>query len=109
MNIKKGDLVKIITGNSKKKGKIGKIISINHKQQRVKIQNIANIKKHIKPKKNAKYPEGGIIKDIGSIHISNIMLMSEFYSRPVRTGTLHTKDNKKIRIIKGKNLDTIKI
>jgi large subunit ribosomal protein L24 len=104
MKIRVGDLVKIITGDNKKKHKIGKIVQISSDKSRVKIENISPIKKHIKPKKHPKHPEGGIIKDLATIHISNVMIMAKIQSRPVRIGTSFTEDGKKIRIAKGKNI-----
>ena len=46
MKIRVGDLVKIITGDNKKKHKIGKIVQISSDKSRVKIENISPIKKH---------------------------------------------------------------
>lgn len=77
MKIKKGDLVKVITGSKDRKGQVGKVLEVDRKRERVKIENIAPVKRHIKPQKSKKYPEGGIINDFGTIHISNVMLMPE--------------------------------
>lgn len=77
MKIKKGDLVKVITGSKDRKGQVGKVLEVDRKCERVKIENIAPVKRHIKPQKSKKYPEGGIINDFGTIHVSNVMLMPE--------------------------------
>ena len=104
MGLKKGDLVKVIAGGKDKKGQVGRIISICHKTSRVKVEGVASIKKHLKPQKNPKHPEGGIITDVGSIHISNVMLMSESLGRPVRLGVSYTDSNEKIRVARGRNV-----
>ena len=56
MKIKKGIQVKIISG--KDKGKVGEILEIDRKKNRIKVKAINLIKKHLKPTKENK---GGII------------------------------------------------
>lgn len=84
IRIKKGDLVKVITGSADRKGQVGKVFEVDRKKQRVKIENVALVKRHVKPQTRKAFPDGGIIDDFGSIHMSNVMLMSEKQDRPVR-------------------------
>ena len=67
MMLKKGNQVKVISG--KDKGKVGEILELNRKSNRVKIKSISMIKKHTKPTKENK---GGIISKESFIHQSNI-------------------------------------
>ena len=67
MILKKGVLVKIISG--KDKGKTGEILEINRKLEKVKIKSISMIKRHTKPTKENK---GGIITKESFIHQSNV-------------------------------------
>jgi large subunit ribosomal protein L24 len=67
MILKKGTVVKIITG--KDKGKTGEILEINRKLNKVKIKSINMIKRHTKPTKENK---GGIISKESFIHLSNV-------------------------------------
>ena len=67
MILKKGLQVKVISG--KDKGKIGEILEINRKLEKVKIKAIAMIKRHTKPTKENK---GGIISKESFIHQSNV-------------------------------------
>ena len=67
MNLKKGTQVKILSG--KDKGKIGEILEINRKLEKVKVKSINMIKRHTKPTKENK---GGIISKESFIHQSNI-------------------------------------
>ena len=67
MILKKGAQVKVITG--KDKGKIGEILEINRKLNKVKIKSINMIKRHTKPTKENK---GGIASKESFIHQSNI-------------------------------------
>ena len=78
--LKKGDLVRVISGESK--GQEGKILEINTKKDRVLIEGVNLISKHTKP--NAKSPQGGIVKQEGSVHISNLMLVEG--GKTVRVG-----------------------
>ena len=68
MILKKGNQVKVISG--KDKGKIGEILEINRKLNKIKIKSINMIKRHTKPTKENK---GGIISKESFIHQSNVM------------------------------------
>lgn len=104
--IKTGDLVKVISGGKDIKGKTGKVLEVLREGDawRVRVEGLRMVKKHIKPQRNPKHPEGGIIEGAGSLPISNVMLMSEKLGRPVRTGASFTSDGKKQRVARGKNL-----
>ena len=67
MILKKGVQVKIISG--KDRGKVGEILEINRKLNKVKIKSVNMVKKHLKPTKENK---GGIISKESFIHQSNI-------------------------------------
>jgi large subunit ribosomal protein L24 len=98
--IKKDDVVQIISG--KDKGKSGKILSVDTAKERVLVQGCNMVTKHSKP--NAKNPNGGIVSQEGSIHISNVMLVVD--GKPTKVG-FDVKDGKKVRIAKktGKVID----
>jgi large subunit ribosomal protein L24 len=104
--IKTGDLVKVISGAKDIKGKTGKVLEVLREGDswRVRVEGLRMVKKHLKPQRNPKHPEGGIIEGAGSIPISNVMLMSEKLNRPVRTGASFTSEGKKQRVARGKNL-----
>ena len=67
MILKKGVQVKIISG--KDRGKVGEILEINRKLNKVKIKSVNMIKKHLKQTKENK---GGIISKENFIHQSNV-------------------------------------
>ena len=69
MNLKKGNLVKILTG--KDKNKTGEIIEILSKFNKAKVKGINMVKKHLKATKEKK---GGIISKENFIHVSNLTL-----------------------------------
>ena len=70
-HIKKGDLVQVNAGEDK--GKQGKVLEVIPAKERAIVEGINLISKHTKP--NAKYPQGGIIKQEAPIHISNLMVV----------------------------------
>ena len=67
-HVKKGDQVTVIAG--KEKGKSGKIIAMLSEKQRVVVEGLQMIKKHVK--KSQTNPNGAILDREGSIHISNV-------------------------------------
>ena len=71
LKIKKGDIVKVITGIDK--GKEGKVIEIITKTNRALVEGVNMVSKHTKP--NATHPQGGIVKQEAAIHISNLMVI----------------------------------
>jgi len=111
--IKKGDTVKVISGSKENKGKTGKVLEVlrgDGDRWRVRVEGINIVKKHIKPQRNPKHPEGGIVEGAGSIPISNVMLMSEKLGRPVRTGAVFSSDGtKKERVARGKKVKAEKV
>ena len=68
--IKKGLKVKVLTGKDKKKE--GEVIEIDRLNNRVKVQGINIVKKHVKTTKEKK---GGIVSKESFIHISNLSLV----------------------------------
>ncbi|MBQ2284600.1 MAG: 50S ribosomal protein L24 [Clostridia bacterium] len=94
--IKKGDLVQVIAG--KDKGKEGKIIAVNKKNNTVLVEGANMITKHTKP--SASNQQGGIIHQEGPIDISNVMYLHK--GEPVRIGYAMDGD-KKVRVAKTKN------
>jgi len=99
-HVKKNDEVIVTTGDDK--GKKGRIIEVDRKNARVIVDGVNLNSKHSKP--NAKNPNGGIIKTPGSIHISNVQLLSD--GKATRIGRKEEK-GKTVRFSKktGKNLD----
>ena len=92
--IKKDDKVKVITG--KDKGKIGKVIKVIEKKNRILVENINMVKRHSRP--SAKNKQGGIIEGEAAIHWSNVMLICNKCVTPVRMRTQRLEDGKKIRV-----------
>ncbi len=69
-HIKKGDLVRVLTG--KDKGKQGEVLQVNRKKYRAVVDKINIVKKHLKPTNES---QGGINEVPAPIHISNLALV----------------------------------
>lgn len=94
MKIKKGDTVKVISGNYR--GKTGKVLKVLLKRDRAIVEGINFIKRHTRPSQTI--PQGGIIEREASIHISNLMLVVN--NTPTRVGYTRLEDGKKVRLAK---------
>lgn len=97
LHIKKGDLVKVLSGESK--GKEGKVLTIDRVKSRAFVEGVNLVSKHTKP--DAKNPQGGIVKQEASIHISNLILIEPGTGKPTRVGRkLDEKSNSLVRYSK---------
>ena len=92
-HIKKDDKVKVIAG--KDKGKIGKVLRVDRKKNRILVENINIIKKHTRP--TAKNRQGGIVESEATVPWSNVMLMCSKCLSPVRIQMQKLDDGKKVR------------
>jgi large subunit ribosomal protein L24 len=97
MKLKVGDKVKICVG--KDKGKEGKIIHTLKNENKVIIEGINMVKKHVKP--NNANETGGIVETEAKIDASNVMIIDSKSKKPTRIyHDIDKKNNKKIRVSK---------
>lgn len=94
IQIKKDDKVKVLAG--KDKGKIGKVLKVDRKKNRLLIEKINMIKRHAKP--SAKNRQGGIVEGEAPVTISNVMIMCNKCVKATRIKMQRLEDGKKIRI-----------
>jgi large subunit ribosomal protein L24 len=76
-HVKKNDEVVVLSGT--KQGQRGKVLEVLRHRNRVIIEGVNFIKKHTR--KSPQQPEGGIIEREGALHISKVMLASEYDKR----------------------------
>lgn len=95
MFIKKGDTVKVISGDNK--GKIGKVLQVLAKEERVIVEGVNIVSRHTRPS-NA-HPDGGIIKKEAPIAISNVMYYDNKNNQATKVG-FKVVDGKKVRYAK---------
>jgi large subunit ribosomal protein L24 len=96
LKIRKGDLVKVIAGDSK--GSQGKIVEVILAKGRAIVEGANMVSKHTKP--NAANPNGGIIKQEASIHVSNLMLIDPKSGNATRVGRKKNDAGKLVRVAK---------
>lgn len=80
MKIKKGDKVQVIAG--KDKGKEGKVLVVDVKKNKVIVEGVNKVKKHVKP--SPVNPNSGIIEQEAPIDVSNVMYV--YAGKPTRIG-----------------------
>ena len=81
-HVKKGDEVVVIAGAEK--GKRGRVISVMPDSQRLIVEGARMIKKHMR--KSQQNPQGAIIEQEGTVHLSNVMKAEAFDARAARRG-----------------------
>jgi len=96
LGIKKQDTVLVTSG--KEKGKKGRVLSVLPDKERVIVEKVNMIKKHMRPSK--KYSQGGIIDREGPIHVSSTMLICPRCNKPTRTANVLLDGKKKVRSCK---------
>ncbi|EAY30195.1 50S ribosomal protein L24 [Microscilla marina] len=96
LHLKKGDKVRVIAGNSR--GKEGDVLEVIIEKNRVVVEGVNMIKKHLKP--SANNPQGSIQEIEGSIHISNLMVIDPASGEPRRSGKKRDENGKLQRYFK---------
>jgi large subunit ribosomal protein L24 len=96
MKIHTGDKVKVISG--KDRGKMGVVLKVLSKRNKIIVEGINMVRKHVKP--GAVSEEGGIVSIEKPIDVSNVMYFDEKINKPVRVG-FKIVAGKKYRVSKG--------
>ncbi|MGN0497768.1 MAG: 50S ribosomal protein L24 [Acutalibacteraceae bacterium] len=96
VHVKTGDTVVVLSG--KDKGKKGKVMAVSPKEDKVIVEKINMVKKHVKPRKMGE--QGGIIKAEGAMYSSKVQLVCPRCNKPTRVGHKVYEDGTKARICK---------
>lgn len=91
MKIKKGDTVLIIKG--KDRGKQGKVIKVLPKENRIVVEGLNLVKKHVKPKRAGE--KGQIIEVPAPLYVSKVKLICPLCKKPTKVGYTFVNDDKK--------------
>ena len=103
MKIKKGDMVQVVAG--KDKGAQGRVIEAYPKRDRVLVEGVNRVKKHVANSYNERGAEsGGIVTQEAPIHVSNVMILDSD-GKPTRVGYRFDEDGKKVRVAKSNGKD----
>ena len=103
MKIKQGDKVVVIAG--KDKGKEGKVIQTLKAQDKVIVEGVNIVKKHIKPNGGA---DGRIAEVEAPLHVSNVMIVDPKTKKGTKVGYTTDKKGKKIRVSRKSNENQMK-
>ena len=95
--IRKDDKVMVITG--KDAGKIGKVLKILRKKDKVLVEKVNVAKRHMRANPYIQQP-GGIVEKEMPIHVSNLMVVCSACAKPTKVGYKYTQDGKKVRFCK---------
>lgn len=93
--VRKGDRVVVLAG--KDKGKQGEVLLVRPKDDRVVVQGVAMVKKHVKATPQR---EGSIVQKEAAIHVSNVAHIDPQDGKPTRVGFKFLEDGRKVRFAK---------
>jgi len=96
IKIAKGDTVQVLSG--KYKGKTGKVLATHPQINKVTVEGINIVKKHVKP--NNAYPQGGIIEMTKPIWVSKVAVVDPSSQKPTRIGYKIDAKGVKTRVYK---------
>ncbi len=94
MHVKKDDMVVVISGVDK--GKKGKVLEAMPKRNRVIVEGVNMITKHVKPSRQMQ--QGGRIHQEASVHVSNVMLWDPNAKSGTRIKHKKLEDGTKVRV-----------
>ena len=108
--IKKGDTVLVMRGKKANKGQKGKVLSVDREKNRVVIEGVNVVKKHLKEIPNVR--EGGIVEVEAPLPVSNVMLICPSCNKPTRVGIRVTSEKNSVRKYRyckkcGENIDLV--
>jgi large subunit ribosomal protein L24 len=107
VKIRSGDHVRVTAG--KDRGKSGRVLRVEPKKERVYVEGLNIVKRHLRPKPVAgahtETALGGVIEREGPIHISNVMML-DAKGKPTRIG-IEREGGQRFRVAKssGSRLD----
>ncbi len=100
MDIVKGDLVEVISGDSRGAkrgdGKVAKVLHVNRQNDKIIVEGVNMIRRHTKP--SQQNPQGGIVEKESPISRSNVLLVSPRLNRGVRVRHQRLEDGTRVRV-----------
>ena len=96
LHVKTGDTVVILAG--KDKGKQGKVLEVSPKEQKVIVEGLNIVTKHVKPRQMGQ--QGGIVKCEAPLYACKVMAVCPHCGKPTRLGHKIEADGSKSRVCK---------
>ena len=105
MKIRTDDNVIVISG--KDKGRTGKVIRTDPKRDRVYVEGVNMVKRHMRPTPGRPNAPVGVIEKEGPIHVSNVAIVDPKDNKPTRVGVRRDDNCNRMRVTKrsGAELD----
>jgi large subunit ribosomal protein L24 len=106
MRIRRDDQVKVMSG--KDRGKTGRVLRVDPQRERVYVEGLNMVKRHIRPRTlrdtQRAQEVGGIIEKEGPIHVSNVMLIDPKSNQPTRIA-VRREGGRRVRVAKRSGTD----
>jgi large subunit ribosomal protein L24 len=96
MLIRKGDTVRVVTGDDK--GVTAKVLRVLRDDNKVVVEGVNRVYRHLKPSR--RNPQGGRLSKEMPINVSNVMLIDPGTNQPTRVGLRFLSDGSKERYAK---------
>ena len=105
MKIRTDDTVIVISG--KDKGRTGKVIRTEPKRDRVFVEGVNMVKRHMRPTPGRPNAPVGVIEKEGPVHVSNVAIVDPKDNKPTRVGIRRDSNGGRMRVTKrsGAELD----
>jgi large subunit ribosomal protein L24 len=100
MRIRRDDQIIVISG--KDKGKTGRVIRTDPKNERVYVEGLNMVKRHQRPLPGRPNMPVGVIEKEGPIHVSNVAILDPEEHKPTRIGVRREGD-RRMRVTKRSN------
>jgi large subunit ribosomal protein L24 len=96
MLIRKGDMVRVVTGDDK--GSTGRVLRVIRDKNKLVVEGINRVYRHLKPSR--RNPQGGRLSKEMPVDVSNVMLIDPTTNKPTRVGVRILADGSKERYAK---------
>ena len=98
MKIRTDDEVIVISG--KDKGRRGKVIRTEPKKDRVYVEGVNMVKRHMRPTPGRPNAPVGVIEKEGPVHVSNVAIVDPKDNKPTRVGVRRDENGNRMRVTK---------
>lgn len=107
LHVKKGDTVYVLNG--KDGGKKGKVLEVEASERKVLVEGVNIVTKHVKPKPNKGFNQGGLVHQESPIYADKVMLICKSCGKPTKVGKKLLDNGNKARVCKkcGEVIDII--
>ena len=99
LHVKKGDTVLVLVG--KDRGKQGKVLEVSPKEQKVIVEKINMVTKHVKPRRQGE--AGGRVEAEAALYACKVQVVCPKCKMPTRIGHKILEDGSKVRVCKNKD------